>query len=241
MSGIRNAFEWPGFLNARDLGGHPTLGGSTTRFGAVVWSDTLTPMGDAARSTMVEHRVRAVVDLRLPEQVARNPSPFAASVDSSVLYHSLPPIDSSLPGFGSLERQYRDMVRAFSGVAPAVMAAIGDCDGTAWIHCEYGKDRTGLVSALLLDLAGVSREFVAEDYAMTAVGLRPIWEDFLASDQGTRAERKADLARFMPRREVILDTMDLIDREYGDVKGYLQAAGISTVMLTRVRDRLVGG
>ena len=238
----RRRLDWRGFLNARDLGGHPTKNGSRTRWGFVVRADMPRPMAMAACAAVCSYCIRSVLDLRLPEQASRNPSPFAAMDDSEVVYHRLPfagPVDSMRPDFGSLELQYELMVGAFARVAPNVMAAIASAEGGVLVHCEYGKDRTGLVCALLLDIAGVPRQIVAEDYTATADSLQPVFDRFLASGPGDRRAREADLARFMPRPEVILTTLANLDAHYGGVEGYLSWAGVPRAVRDRLGCRLV--
>ena len=76
------------------------------------------------------------------------------------------------------------MVNALADVATALMNVIAHAQGVVLIHSKYGKDRTGLVSALLLDLVGVRRQHIADDYALTLECLRPAFEEFL--DNGPR-------------------------------------------------------
>lgn len=199
-------------------------------------------MVTAAYAAVRRYGIRSALDLRLPDQVSRNPSPFAATNDRGVVYHTLPfagPVDSMRPEFGSLELQYERMVDGFARVAPKVMAVIASAEGGVLLHCEYGKDRTGLVCALLLELADVPRRIVAEDYTATADSLRPVFERFLACATGDRSAREADLARFMPRQEVILTTLARLDADHGGVEGYLSWAGVPGAVLERLRDRLV--
>jgi len=113
MPDRRPHLDWPGFLNFRDLGGHRTKDRRQTQWRVVVRSDMPRSLGAATRSAVLSYGIRSVLDLRLPEQAARNPNPFALSSDSNVSLHSLPfagPIDSGLPEFGSLELQYRNML-----------------------------------------------------------------------------------------------------------------------------------
>jgi len=124
------------------------------------------------------------------------------------------------------------MLHAFFQVAPAVMGSIASVGGAVLIHCEYGKDRAGLVAALLLDLAEVRPELIAEDYALTAKCLRPIVEKFLNDGPGERSEREADVGRFAARPEVILDTLQALDAEHGGSDPLaLAAAATSAVAL----------
>jgi protein-tyrosine phosphatase len=108
------------------------------------------------------------------------------------------------------------------------------------IHCAAGKDRTGLISALLLGLAGVPADTIAADYAMTAELLRPRDQAWLAGlDPEERAEREAMLARYAPTAEVMLAVLEGLGERFGGVEPYLLATGLGTDDLERLRDRLL--
>ena len=104
MCDRRRRLDWPGFLNARDLGGHPTKNCHRTRWGVVVRADMAGPMVTAAYAAVRGYGIRPVLDLRLPEQASRSPSPFAAADDGAVVYHRQPfpgPVGSVAPGFAT--------------------------------------------------------------------------------------------------------------------------------------------
>jgi protein tyrosine/serine phosphatase len=77
---------WDGCLNARDLGGYPTGDGGRTRWGAVVRSDSVAALTEAGRQALLDYGVRSMVDLRLPQEVAAHPNPFAEPGDHGVAY-----------------------------------------------------------------------------------------------------------------------------------------------------------
>ena len=108
------------------------------------------------------------------------------------------------------------------------------------VHCAAGKDRTGLIAALLLGLAGVLAETIAADYAMTAEALRPQLEAWLDSDLAERAEREALLARYAPTAEVMLEVLARLADGYGGVEPYLLLeAGVPAAGLDLLRGRLI--
>jgi protein-tyrosine phosphatase len=107
------------------------------------------------------------------------------------------------------------------------------------IHCAAGKDRTGLISALLLGLVGVPAETIAADYAMTAELLRPRDEEWLENGPGERAEREVMLAWFTPTAEVMLEVLEQLDERFGGVELYLRSTGLGQGDLDRLRDRLL--
>ena len=160
---------WDGCSNVRDLGGHATGDGGTTRFGAVVRSDSRAHLTDAGWTALLAYGVSRIVDLRRDDELADDP-PRAAEVE--VVHVSLMAgIERGDPGWTAmvveaeaapdalgeyvvfydwmLERCAPAIVRALAAVASAPPGAVV-------VHCVGGKDRTGLVAALLLRLCGVS-------------------------------------------------------------------------------------
>jgi protein-tyrosine phosphatase len=238
--------SWEGVLNARDLGGYPTADGRQTRWGAVVRSDNLAALTPAGRQALVRYGVRSIVDLRLPEEVAGRPNPFAEPDTHGVGYANLSFIDpaASPPpeaGTGTLADGYKRMLDHFGQAVAAVMAAIANApEGGVLVHCAAGKDRTGLISALLLGLVRVAPQTIAEDYALTAECLRPRDQEWLESGPGERVEREELLARFAPTVEVMLEVLHHLAERYGGVEAYLLQVGVAPDDLARLRARLLG-
>jgi protein-tyrosine phosphatase len=237
--------DWEGCLNARDLGGYEAGDGRETRWGAVVRSDSPAALTEAGRAALAEYGVRAIVDLRLPTELADYPNPFAEPGDHGIAYTNVSFIDPAAgfpPDTYTLSENYLWMLDRFGGLVAQVMAAIaGAPDGAVVIHCAAGKDRTGLISALLLGLVGVPAETIAADYAMTAELLRPREQEWLEGcPPEERAEREAMLARYAPTAEVMLEVLEGLGDRYGEVEAYLLQAGVSHDDLRRLRDRLLG-
>ena len=235
---------WEGCLNARDLGGYATADGRETRWGAVVRSDSLTALTEAGRAALGEYGVRAVVDLRLPQELADYPNPFAEPGDHDVAYSNVSFIDPAAAppdAVTTLAEDYLQMLDRYrQGVSEAMAAIAGAPDGAVVIHCAAGKDRTGLISALLLGLVGVPPETIAADYAMTAELLRPREREWLERcPPEERAEREAMIARYAPTAEVMLEVLRGLDARYGGVEAYLREAGVADADLDRLRDRLL--
>jgi protein-tyrosine phosphatase len=234
---------WEGLLNARDLGGYPAAEGRETRWGAVVRSDSLAALTEAGRAALAGYGVGAIVDLRLADEIDRDPNPFAGPGDHGITYTNVSIIDPAAgfpPDTLTMAENYLWMLDRFAGQVAEVMAAVaGAPEGGVLVHCAAGKDRTGLISALLLGVVGVPAEAIAADYALTAELLRPRDEEWLEHGPGERAEREAILARFAPTAEVMLEVLEGLDRHYGGVERYLLAAGVSPADLERLRDRLL--
>lgn len=235
---------WEGVLNARDLGGYPAAGGRETRWGAVVRSDSLADLTAAGQAALAGYGVRTIIDLRLADEIARHPNPFATPGDHGVGYTNVSVIDPAAgfpPETDTLGQNYLWMLDRFAGFVAEVIAAVAVApEGGVLIHCAAGKDRTGLISALLLGLAGVPAETIAADYAMTAELLRPREQEWLAAcPPEERAEREAMIARYAPTAEVMLAVLAGLTERYGGVEPYLLEAGVSRADLERLRERML--
>ena len=112
--------------------------------------------------------------------------------------------------------------------------------GGVLVHCAAGKDRTGLVVAMVLSALGVPPDIVAEDYALTAASLRAGEDRFLEHGPGTRAEREEVIERLRPRPEVMLAVLAHVDERYGGAVDYLRAAGVRSEDLERLMARFLG-
>jgi len=235
---------WEGLLNARDLGGYPTTDGRKTRWGAVVRSDNLTPLTEAGQAALRAYGIRSIIDLRRPEQAQDHPNPFAEPGSHGIAYVNVPFEDPAAFAFTeepeSLTVVYVMMLDHYGSRVADVMTTVADApSGGVLVHCMGGKDRTGLVSALLLDLAGVDRKTIAADYAVTQDNLRERDDEYVRNGPGDRAERERLVAKFSAQAEVMLDVLSHLDERCGGVEPYLLQAGVTTEHVARLRRRLV--
>ena len=195
------------------------------------------------RPALADYGVRAIVDLRLPGELDREPNPFAEPGDHGIAYTNVSFIDPAAAPpeeVATLAEDYVRMLDRYRGGVADVMVAVAEApEGGVLIHCAAGKDRTGLISALLLGLVGVPAATIADDYALTAELLRSRELEWLEHGPGERAEREAMVARFAPTAEVMLEVLARLTERWGGVEPYLLAAGVSRGDLERLRDRLL--
>lgn len=195
---------------------------------------------------MVAYGVGTVIDLRTDsERAAGFPdsrfswSGYDVSRAPGVTYLHHPLVDfvkpkdnEAPPGVGRYIRIVDERQASFA----AVFNAIAEADGGILFHCHAGKDRTGLVAAMLLELAGVQREHIAADYGETDVQLAAQYEKWLNdATPEQREEMRRDLCCPADR---ILGVLEHIDVKWGGVAGYLEAAGVSAINLERLASRL---
>jgi protein-tyrosine phosphatase len=228
--------DWDGCFNVRDLGGLPAARGRRTRWRAVVRSDAVDRLTASGWSALRAHGVRTIIDLRNDDELRADVASRPADV--ATLHLALDGIEDS--EFWDHWKQqapplyYGPFLGRFAGRVVDVMAAVARARaGGVLIHCVGGRDRTGLVAMLLLALAGVRPEDIADDHALSAERLVAMYAQSGEAEQGAiideLLEREGTTAR-----ELILATLASLD-----VEGYLRAAGLGEDDLAAVRARLL--
>jgi protein-tyrosine phosphatase len=240
---------WDGCVNVRDLGGLPLEGGGSTRFARVVRADNIRRLSPAGWEALQAFGVRRIVDLRFVRERA----------DEADVPHGLELVAVSLFGDHDPEELDRrdDIVRRATDdvdaidlfytetlatreaqVAEALQAVAAAPEGPVVVHCFVGKDRTGLVAALLLRLAGVSPEIVAEDYALSGPVVGPLVDDWIAA-AGDEHERSFRQRVSSAPAEGLRRVLATLEQRWGGAEAYLRAAGVSPREIELLRRRLV--
>lgn len=245
---MTRTLDWNGCLNVRDLGGVPLEGGGVTRFGALLRSDNLGRLTADGWRAFSEHGVVRIVDLRWPEERAEDP-PRDVEVEVvpvSLLGRFDPAYSDDIDGYieagdpvGYWAAAYGRIVSRHRRNFGVALGAIADApEGVVVIHCTAGRDRTGLISALILRLAGAPLDEIAADYAVSETNLAPDAERFIAGAADEAGRRRRAFMQFAPA-EAMVRTVAGLEARYGDVATYLDAAELSQEQVAALRARLV--
>lgn len=249
-----------GGCNFRDLGGYRTTDGRQVRWGQVFRSGMMahfTP-GDAA--TVQGLGIRVVVDLRRAEERSKEPTRWPFS-DVRVL-HEDHPLDTTTLG-GLIDGQqhtlesararivglYRNMPAWLDSRMRTLFANLDGVDAPLLFHCSAGKDRTGFAAALLLEILGVPRETILEDYVLTntAVDLQAFLVEHhaaggLTDDRHPLMSMAPDVRRMMVAADAdyLEAALDVLRREHGSAVGYVsRTLGLGDAAIERLRRRLL--
>ncbi len=215
--------------NCRDLGGYPLEGGGATAWRRFIRSGMPTGVTREDLQTLRDADITTVVDLRCNWERAQE----ACALEGvpGILYHqhSLLGEERWVDRPDETPRRYFDMTKGEA--MGRVMKVLANAPGGVLFHCRAGKDRTSVVAAILLMLAGVGRADIMADYIQSSAYLQVAWE---------RPDFQFPLRDVLPRLEYIDGFMTLFREAYGDARSYLAGMGLSREEIGRLRGRLTG-
>ncbi len=232
-----------GGYNIRDLGDYPTKGGHPTRRGILIRSGNLQNLSAIAQQQVVDYGVKTIIDLRDEWETERFPNPFVQSNSVSCL--NLPLIGNTLsnnPTWKAETRNYTALAELYFKYLDhcqcqlgTIVAAIAENAFSTLFYCHAGKDRTGIVAALLLGVVGVPDATIAEDYALSAAQITHLtkqWPEDAVQHGQDMHQFERDVAS---HPETMLSMLDYISRRYEGVANYLNHCGVSDNQLEHIR------
>lgn len=238
-------------VNLRDLGGIPVEGG-VVREGVAIRTDDLAYVTGEVASDLVAGGLTAVIDLRSPMEVAvTGRGPLG---EYPISYHHLPLIadvgesmDRDAPELShdAMGRMYLRMVEVAAPQLVTALNVIAHTPGAAAFHCAAGRDRTGVLAAMLLLALGAADADIVADYARTGDNMVAIMQrtapvmgamwKALGLDVSAMGSTDALLEGSM---DVSMRTLlDKLREQHGDPLAPLRAAGLSDATIARLRER----
>lgn len=230
-------YNMQSIINCRDLGGHRCKSGFTASGRALRCGIPRAP-SKSDLEAIERVGIKTVIDLRGAKEAENAPSYFLG--DPKFDYYNIPLLeanpalsDSDIP----MWKMYALSLTDFADGYARVFRLIGSLKEPFLYHCFLGKDRTGVLTALLLSSAGVGKDEIAEDYAVSFKYLKPFVEKETAAKTGLIWEQ--DISRLESKKEYILDTLNFVDRKFGGVNAYLLSTGLSQAEIDRAAGRLM--
>jgi protein-tyrosine phosphatase len=240
-------------LNFRDLGGL-AAGSGRIREGVLFRSEGPRNFGSDQLAVLQGMGFRSIVDLRSAREREEAPHDWhgpdcrwlGLDVNADLRVFGHDGRERLIKGpepeiaIATMAETYREVVTALMPHWPVIAAALVDGEVPMLLNCTAGKDRTGVAIALLLEMAGVSRDAIVEDYMRSS-----IFGDNLVRDGEVEPGMMASFG-FMPsagqvdaligvRADYLEAVWDEIEQRWSDVTGYFEAAGLEETMQHRVR------
>jgi len=204
--------------------------------GRFVRASAMGELSDAGRESMRAHGVRTVIDLRGDDEIAEVPSPFG----EGLTYRRAPFMSARIMALhraaheGTLPDELRTIAVRGGGLAEAV-AAIADAEPGIVLHCAAGRDRTGIVVAMVLSAIGVPDAEIVADYVASDDALVEEYDRFKAANPDRAAEVDAGIAK---RAWVMGETLRALHDAFGGAAAYLRLAGVQPAQLDAIRAKL---
>ena len=228
--------------NVRDLGGYACGVNGITNWNTLLRGDDLACLDDSDIKFLLDYGVRCVIDLRAPNEVAKSPDAFANVKEAR--YYNFPLLDVVLKELSEVLsnnsnaaefmcKMYVNLLQNESQTIKKILSTIADTDeGAVLFHCTVGKDRTGIIAAILLGIAGVDIVDIISNYEVTYTYTRqnPV---LLEKEVGLPKEL------FYSDTDYLKNAIEYVNVNYGSLDGYLKWAGVSEEVLERIRKKFV--
>jgi len=238
-----------GITNCRELGGYATKEQRSTKWHTLLRSNTFANATEEDLEFLLDYGVNKIIDLRTKSEVEKSPNP--ASEHPGFTYENVDLIGQGPDGVlsfdyedidvdeHSLGNSYVNMIKTnkyLKEVFDIMLAGLNN--GGALFHCSAGKDRTGVVSMLLLGLAGVAKEDIVANYQVSHTYIKDQISDFgdLGIDKKV-IEKMRHLGTSEPAN--IMLAYDALIDEFGSFKGYFEQLGYSQDEIERLKHSIV--
>ncbi|MBT2291365.1 tyrosine-protein phosphatase [Paenibacillus albidus] len=229
-----------GIINFRDMGGYRTRDGRTIRWGALLRSADLYELNQQDLRTAEMLGIDWICDLRSDAEVAKRPSPaIGKAVNTNIPFMAeANPEEMQRIGL-DLHSGYKAMILNTAKCALILRELLVEERATVLFHCAAGKDRTGVVCALILLTLGVQREVIIEDYELTNLALDGLMQRFLNNSKDyIEIVPDLDTIPNIMRATFIEAALDAIDEAYGSFEQYLlEGLGISADEIAKLQSK----
>lgn len=218
-------------LNTRELGGYRTRQGKMTKVHTLLRSDEQKQLSSGDIAYLSERQITTIIDMRTNRFTSHLPSPFANRPPFA--YHNIPIEEGS-----GVPESIEAVPVSYMNIASDVnMRQVYQCIAHApqgvLFHCSAGKDRSGVVSAILLLLAEVRDKDIIENYMMT--------KEYNAKRFALARKNHPDLDIniIIPREEFMIRFLQLFRHKYGDAKTYMSRIGVLSEEIEMIQSKLV--
>jgi protein-tyrosine phosphatase len=238
--------------NFRDLGGYRTHDGRTVAWRRLFRSAALHKLADRDKARLEQEiGPRAVIDLRSPRDPEKNPEAILLG-EIGARYYPIPFRPDSLSYVKDEWKAYANAThmgaiylhriseKPFGTRLVDALEIIAVADNHPLVfHCSAGKDRTGVLAAMVLAAIGIVDEDVVEDYALSAPFMKGIRGRMTSDPETAQGVKDQPEFQWEASAESMAVFLSLLRREYGSAEGYLKAHGASASLVDRLQRALL--
>lgn len=234
-----------GTYNIRDLGGTIVSDSETIKNTVLLRSGNLDKLPEKSQQQLIDYGVKTVIDLRDEWEIDLYPNIFENSDAAS--YHNLPLIGDALSHDSDWQREtgeyvelhelYIKYIDGCQTQIGKIISTIADSETGIIVHCYAGKDRTGIITALVLASIGVDDKVIATDYALSFQNIQHLvkeWREY-AIENGRDLEQLERDAGSKP--ETMIQVFKHIRQQYRGINQFLTNCGVSKTQLQQIRTK----
>jgi len=235
-------------FNVRDLGGYIGTDGRSTRWQTLYRADSINRASGDDLDRLAALGLRTVLDLRTPGELEQRGRFPVESVP--VAYHHLPVIqetwgawidDLEVDPVSFLVSRYLEMLDEGGPALAAALEVLADPDSyPAVFHCAAGKDRTGVLAAVVLSLLGVADDDIAHDYGLSAPAMVALvdWVRVNVPEAlDTMTDQPAAFLAAPP--QAMADLLAIVRARHGSMAGYVAGLGVPSAAVAALRANLL--
>lgn len=224
--------EFENMLNMRDIGGYKGEGGKTTRFDTIIRCDAPKEMNEDEINYLLSRKINTEIDLRTDEVIEHYPSSLGSDSRFNYYHYGMKfGSQASLYQYG-VQELYRLITECFD-ITSKIFKTIAHSEHGVIINCTAGKDRTGIVIAILLKLCGVSEEDIVNDYAISAT----LIDKNIPHYRLTHPQFPESLG--VSNREDIEFFLKYFKDTYGNAYNYLIKIGLTDEEINNIKNKIL--
>jgi protein-tyrosine phosphatase len=243
-----------GTFNFRDFGGYASTGRNEVRSGMLFRSGSIDKVMEPEASRIQgEFSIETIMDLRHPDELQDNDTRgiLADLVPNRYMFSIIDPHKTLLEnraeldilyGIGQSGPRYFGLLENSESLWQQIIQILIDPDSYPILaHCTAGKDRTGIIAALILDLAGVDQNTISLDYEMSSATVDQLFDYLVGAGRTPVGDVEVIKSGMLAPRKNMDDFLVLLRQKYGGAEGYIRNLGFSDGDISTIKDFLNRG
>ncbi len=225
-------YNFTGTFNTRDLGGYPIIGTHYTKYNSVIRSDALNNLSEKDIKLLLDLKITTIIDLRNPKMAELSPNCLTKN-SLFDCYNFKMSVSSEVPKTeDEFVQSYIDMASNKESMSK-IMKTIANAHNGVLFHCQEGKDRTGIVSAILLSLVGVPKQDILADYHVSSA----YFIDYI----NIVLEKFKDVSEFLlyTKAEYMDKFLKLFNEKFYSVEEYMKFLDLTNAEILNIKFKLL--
>lgn len=218
--------------NMRDIGGY-AIGNKKVKCGKLIRSNLPDKMTEQDISVLKNMGIRTVIDLRTKEEIEKTSSVFEKNPVFKLLHYKINGGGKIPTKANDVPILYMQMLEGKESIYKIFKEIAKENHGIIYF-CNAGKDRTGVITALILMTLGVKKEDIILDYTLSQEYLEKYLDCFVDT-----SEKQQIKEIIIPKAEYMLQFLEQFNKKYGGINHYLHEIGITDKEINQIKEKYI--